>query len=96
MMDQVEPLGIDLDRNKVEGGIYVNYKTPFNNQPQGIDRFAPKVRRVFSGGLTALHPSVIQRWNDSTMNYKPINLKDLSELLDTHSKDNLEALKESA
>jgi uncharacterized protein (DUF2235 family) len=82
MMDQVEPLGLDLDKSKIEGGIKVNYRTHFDNTPKGIDRLTGEVYRSVYGGFNALHESVIQRWHDPELLYRSKNLRDLQELLD--------------
>lgn len=84
MMDQVEPLGLDLDRSRIEGGIAVDYKTPFDNRLKGIYRFTGIVSRPVYGGFNALHESVKQRWHDPEMLYRPKNLRGFQELLDAY------------
>ena len=82
MMDQVEPLGLDLDKSRIEGGIKVNYRTHFDNRLKGIYRFTGVVSRPVAGGFNALHESVKQRWHDPELLYRPKNLRDFQELLD--------------
>lgn len=96
MMDQVESLGLALDAIKVTGGIEPNYKTGFEHeQPTGIssklgNHLRPSPSKCSDSGRPvnrlipreSLHSSVIQRWQDPEMDYRPKNLSHLSDYLD--------------
>jgi uncharacterized protein (DUF2235 family) len=77
MLEQLKPLGLALDETLVEDPIHPDYQIAFNNQPQGIYRWLGKVSRPVTGGCAVLHGSVLQRWNDPDLHYRPQNLQPL-------------------
>jgi uncharacterized protein (DUF2235 family) len=81
MMDQVEPVGLALDRTLVEGGIEPSPLTPFDNQPRGVFRFTGKHMRKVTASFFDLHGSVKQRWKKIEA-YEPENLRPFEQELD--------------
>jgi uncharacterized protein (DUF2235 family) len=74
MMDQVEALGLSLDRSRVEDGILPNPQIPFDNRPKGVFRMLGSRPREVMGCFDDLHRSVKLRWK-AVEAYKPPNLE---------------------
>jgi len=84
MMEEVEKLGLDLDKSSVEEPIKPDYKTFFDNQPQSFYRLAKINIREIPGNFEDLHASVKQRWKDPSISppYRPKNLEKFRQQLD--------------
>jgi uncharacterized protein (DUF2235 family) len=83
MMQQVEVLGLALDKTYVEDGINPKYDTPFDNSPQGTFKLTGTILREIKGDFSNLHDSVKERWQDSKLNYRPENLQKFQLQLNT-------------
>jgi uncharacterized protein (DUF2235 family) len=83
MMDHVSEIGLDLDKSSVEDGIEPNPQTLFHNEPKILDSILPRALREVDGQFSDLHDSVKKRWQDSTLNYRPENLKKFQQELDS-------------
>lgn len=70
MMEQVEPLGLALDKSYVQYGIHPNCNACFDNKPKWPFNIAGTVIRKFEGDFINLHQSVKNRWTD-LMNIDP-------------------------
>ncbi len=81
MMDQVEPLGLELDRDKVEDGLEPSHTVDFENQPKGIFRFTGVNHRQIEEPFDSLHTTVKRRWKD-VKEYEPPTLKPFEQDLD--------------
>ena len=77
MMEQVEPLGLALDRSNVENGISPDHMTKFDNRPESIFEFMRTEWREFPGSRSDLHESATKRLADPNLKYDPPNLKDI-------------------
>lgn len=84
MMDQVELLGLELDRSRVEDGISPAYTNPFDNRPKGVFKFTGIARRKIEEPFANLHQAVKQRWKEIE-DYQPENLLPFEEELDSWS-----------
>ena len=58
MMEQVRGLGLALDKENVEGGIYPNYREPFDNQAKWPFNVGGTILRDVVGEFSDLHESV--------------------------------------
>jgi hypothetical protein len=74
MMEQVEKLGLVLDKTHVEDGIKPNYGAPFDNTLKFLYILGGKHLREVTGTFTDLHDSVKKRWCDPKCDYRPENL----------------------
>ena len=81
MMQQVEDLGLSLDRDRLEYKLNPRFDTFFDNQPTGVFKLDGKVWRTVEGGILALHETVKLRWQNDSL-YRPENLLHLSKELD--------------
>lgn len=87
MMEQVEQLGLALDRTSVEYRIQPDYRSPFDNTPKPpFDIGCPNIREV-TGTFDDLHESVKQRWQDPKIAppYRPKNLMKFQKELDSYN-----------
>ena len=82
MMDQVEPLGLAVDRNLVGDGLKPFPLTPFDNRPKGIFRLTGKHLRRVSAPFSDLHSAVKQRWKEIE-EYEPSNLRPFEQDLES-------------
>ncbi|MEG4490574.1 phospholipase effector Tle1 domain-containing protein, partial [Microcoleus sp. D3_18_C4] len=85
MMEEVEKLGLDLDKTLVEDGIEPRYDTPFDNQPKWPFSLGGVKLRKVKDGFSALHESVKRRWNDPSCPDRSENLMEFQEQLDAWS-----------
>ncbi|HLO46805.1 MAG TPA: DUF2235 domain-containing protein [Kamptonema sp.] len=83
MMEQVEKLGLALDKTRVEKGVNPNYTIPFDNTPKFPFNVAGKILREVTGSFDDLHESVKKRWQDPECHYRPKNLMEFEEQLDS-------------
>ncbi|MEH1865825.1 MAG: DUF2235 domain-containing protein [Nostoc sp.] len=84
MMEQVEKLGLALDRSRVKDDIKPRYDIPFDNTPKfPFNVGSPNIRKV-TGKFSDLHESVKQRWQDPNCHYQPDNLMQFQEQLNSH------------
>lgn len=74
MMEQVEALGLSLDRSRVEDGILPDPQIPFDNRPKGVFRMLGSKAREVMGRFDNLHRSVKLRWK-AVETYEPPNLE---------------------
>ncbi|MCU0541223.1 MAG: DUF2235 domain-containing protein [Oscillatoriaceae cyanobacterium Prado104] len=74
MMEQVEKLGLVLDKTCVEDPIEPNYAAPFDNTPEFPFNLAGTILRHRISSCGDLHESVKQRWQDPKCHYRPENL----------------------
>jgi uncharacterized protein (DUF2235 family) len=76
MMEQVEKLGLVLDKTLVEDGINPNHKAYFDNTPKFPFNIPSPIIRKVTGSFSDLHESVKKRWQarDITPPYRPKNL----------------------
>lgn len=81
MMDQVEPLGLELNRNRVEDGIHPDPTIPFDNRPSGIFRYTGIAPRRIEGQFDDLHYAVKRRWKE-VKTYEPQNLEPFQQELE--------------
>jgi uncharacterized protein (DUF2235 family) len=81
MMDQVEPIGLALNRQAVEDGLKPAPLTPFDNRPRGIFKLTGKHLRQVTAQFGELHSSLKQRWKD-VREYEPENLRPFEGQLD--------------
>jgi uncharacterized protein (DUF2235 family) len=81
MMEQVERIGLALDRQLVEHKLNPRFDTAFDNKPTGIFQLDKEVWRKMEGDISSLHRTVKQRWQHDA-NYRPKNLAHLSKALD--------------
>jgi len=81
MMEQVERIGLALDRQLVEYKLNPRFDTAFDNKPTGIFQLDKEVWRKMEGDISSLHRTVKQRWQHDA-NYRPKNLAHLSKALD--------------
>ena len=81
MMKQVTKLGLALDKGNVEGGIYPNYREPFDNQAKWPFNVGGTILRDVVGEFSNLHDSVKLRWKYCP-NYRPKNLMKFRDELD--------------
>ncbi len=89
MMEQVEAVGLSLDKNCVEDGIDPKYDTLFDTKPR-LDYLGGEIRRTIKGDFSNLHESVKLRWKDPKLNYRPKNLYEKFQVeLDDHSPSKL-------
>jgi len=82
MMERVERLGLALDRQHLEYKLNPNFNTHFNNQPTGVFKLDEQVWRTVEGGISVLHETVKQRWQQDP-SYRPENLLHLSKELNS-------------
>ncbi|WP_449420147.1 DUF2235 domain-containing protein [Phormidium nigroviride] len=82
MMEQVEKLGLALDKTRVEKGVNPNYTIPFDNTPKFPFNVAGKILREVTGSFDDLHESVKKRWQDPECHYRPANSMEFEEQLD--------------
>jgi len=73
MMEQVEALGLALDKSYVQHGVHPNSSAYFDNTPKWQFNIAGTAPRQFEGDVSNLHESVKNRWTDLNVNppYKP-------------------------
>lgn len=83
MMEQVEKLGLALDKTRVENGINPNYAISFDNTPKFPFNVAGKILREVTGSFDDLHESVKKRWQDPECHYRPKNLMEFEEQLNS-------------
>jgi len=84
MVQQVEPLGLALDEDRVEYGIKPDCRVHFNNTLEfPFNLCSPNIREV-TGTFEDLHESVKKRWQDPTIQppYRPENLMKFKKELD--------------
>lgn len=81
IMENVENLGLALDRRYLEARLNPRFDIPFDNRPTGIFKLDGKVRRPIEEDASALHGSVKQRWQ-AVSSYRPKNLAHLKQFLD--------------
>ena len=74
MMDQTEPLGLAIDRTRVEDGVQPDPGASFDNRPKGIFRLTRRATRRVEARFEDLHYAVKRRWRDLG-DYHPANLK---------------------
>jgi uncharacterized protein (DUF2235 family) len=82
MMEQVETLGLALDKTRVEDGIRPSYDAPFDNTPKFPFDAAGTTLRKVTGSLFDLHESIKKRWQDPKCHYRPENLMQFCKELD--------------
>lgn len=82
MIQQVEPLGLEVDRSRVEDGILPDPNAPFDNRPSGIFRYTGVIARRIEGGFENLHETVKRRWKE-VETYEPQNLEPFEHELET-------------
>lgn len=85
MMEQVEKLGLSLDKSCVEGGINPKYDAPFDNTPKFPFNIAGTILREVVDSCGDLHESVKQRWQDPDCKYRPKNLMRFRDYLDSEN-----------
>ncbi|MFM6520827.1 MAG: DUF2235 domain-containing protein, partial [Microcystis panniformis] len=73
MMEQVETLGLSLDKSYVQHGVHPNCSASFDNTSKWTFNVAGTAPRQFEGDVSNLHESVKNRWTDLNINppYKP-------------------------
>lgn len=86
MIDQVEPLGLEVDRSRVEDGIQPDPTIPFDNRPTGIFKLTGVMTRTIHDRFDNLHPTVRKRWH-MIEEYEPPNLKPFEQYLDEWNPD---------
>jgi len=80
MMENVENLGLALDRRYLEAKLNPRFDIPFDNQPTGVFKLGGRVSRTIKGDASILHESVKQRWQGDSA-YRPKNLSHLEKFL---------------
>lgn len=80
-MDQVEPLGLELDRSRVEDGLSPVYTIPSDNHPRGIFMLTGTLSRRIEEPFSNLHLAVRRRWKEIE-EYEPENLRSFEKDLD--------------
>lgn len=73
MMEQVEALGLALDKSYIQHGVHPNCSARFDNTSKWPFNVAGTAPRQFEGDVSNLHESVKNRWTDLNINppYKP-------------------------
>jgi uncharacterized protein (DUF2235 family) len=82
MMDQVAPLGLAVDKGRVEDGIHPDPSAPFTASVRGIFRYTGIRLREIGDRFETLHEAVRRRWRE-VETYEPPNLKPFEDALET-------------
>lgn len=81
MLEQVQPLGLEVDPEQIALGLEPSHTTPFDNQPKGVFRLTGSRIRNIHQPFNALHTTVKRRWKDIE-EYEPKSLKPFEQDLD--------------
>ncbi|PZU95115.1 MAG: DUF2235 domain-containing protein [Pseudanabaena sp.] len=82
IMENVENLGLAIDRRYLEAKLNPRFDIPFDNQPTGIFKLDGRVSRLVKDDASVLHGSVKQRWQ-AVPSYRPKNISHLRQFLDS-------------
>lgn len=83
MIEQVEKLGLALDKTHIEDGIRSSYDAPFDNTLKFPYTLGGENLREVTDTFADLHESVKKRWCDPKCHYRPKNLMRFEEELNT-------------